>query len=453
MIWYYAEDTFYYKDREFTRDKVVLPEEKDLRELIRENKIKGGVLASYLPPEDLKPLFRVVFLSNRHGILTTQDVEYLNSIKDETLRKKEEEKIIEEKVGLKIYRTKNIKLEGLSSIKRFIMSVKEIKDPKLKPKGIFLVGLPGTGKSFSAKFASSVLDAYLVEFNLSKVLESNNPVFVLHSIFKYLENVSRETNERFILWIDEIEKMFTGEDREKRVFGQMLTIMNDLNTDTGYQINGFFWVTANNIVDIMKRNPEFLRKGRFDELFFIDNPLIEDAKKMSLYYKNYYGFTYKNILKNVDSYHTDVIEITNNIGYVIETMETGSKQAERFIYVPAEIQQIAKQMSFRDYVNRAFLQEREKRREITKMLYPLPTKQVIGNYLDTNYQIDTRGDYEKYIQKMENIHLEFLTKAGDSKTTDLDLVAVISMMNPLALSMKDAISVMRSQEKIFTKGD
>lgn len=81
-----------------------------------------------------------------------------------------------------------------------------------------------------------------------------------------------------VLWIDEIEKAFAGigstgggSDVTTRLFGQFLTWMQEKENTV------FIVATAN---DISKMPPEFLRKGRFDELFFVDLPNGEERKKI-----------------------------------------------------------------------------------------------------------------------------------------------------------------------------
>lgn len=447
MIWYYAEDKYYYESSQLEGEKLLLPSEAEIKESIRQGK-DFVVVAPYLPPDHLKNLFRVVFLPNKHGVLTTQDYEYLQTVKDEDKREDIKRNILQEKVGLKIYKIKDLHLVGLLGIKRYIMSVQSIKDDKVKPKGVFLVGLPGTGKSYSAKYAAYMLNAYLVELNLSKIMESQNPVFALNSVFEYLQETSK-TGIKYVIWIDEIEKMFVGEEREKRIFGQLLTILNDLNTPTGYTIDGIFWVTANNIIDIMNRNPEFLRKGRFDELFFVDSPSEDDAKEMCDFYKSYYVFDYKNLKHRERTYKDDVIDLTKNVVYAQKAMEIGAKSSERFIYVPAEIQQIAKQMRIRQELVKQYAKQKDD--GVLMLLYPHSSYKVLVNYINTYYNERWHPDsYKHFLEMMKNS--KYITKHSLIKTelTDIDLVTVLTQIEPLVISMRDSISKMRSQERLFT---
>ena len=447
MKWHYAVDALYYTDG-LVKDQnlLVCPTREELLEKLRKRE-SFSVLAPYLPPSDLRDLFVVKELENMHGIFTTQEMEWLKGLSGEE-RLREEKRLMEEKLGLRIYKPSldGRKLIGLRNIKRFIMQVKEVEDRALRVKAVFLVGIPGTGKSFSAKYASALLGYNLVELNLSKIIESPNPVFFLHSIFSYLERLSQR-GDHFILWIDEIEKSFAGgTDAEKRVLGQLLTILNDMNSPTGYQINGIFWVTANDISAIAERNPEFLRKGRFDELFFVDAPLEEDARELFGLYRQYYGgFSYINTEEGRDSFEQDAVLFTRAFIYSRESGETGSVEASRFIYVPSEIEQICKALAYRKVLNSKFRQGED----LTELLYPYAVLQREGfvQYLRSRFGLKAVSHAE-----LGRLHSKLLSSV-QADITELDLLAVISHFEPLAVSLKGTLSKIRSNEKFFVKAD
>lgn len=450
MRWYYAEDVKYYqglediKKRSGYEELLVCPSEEEIRKFLREGRV-FACIAPYLPSQQFRALFSVEELPNEHGLLTTQDMRHLSGLSEEE-RRRQELTLIEKKIGLKIYRpvVNREMLVGLSNIKRFILGIKEIRDPRLRPKGIFLVGLPGTGKSFSAKYASSELDAFLVELNLSRIMESPNPTFLLHSVFSYLEKASQSM--RFVIWIDEIEKMFSGEvEVERKVLGQLLTILNDMNTPGGYQINGIFWATANDISGIVERNPEFLRKGRFDELFFIDSPYEEQAKQIVRVYENYYGVKYVNLGDMKRSLSEDLVSFVQNKVYVFDTLTTGSQDASRFIYVPSEIEQIVKELARRGHFNRKMLNGAGD--ELFEMLYPVSATTKLRDILLRIYSV--RPD-ELRAYAYERVKKALLL---GKEVTDLDLLVVLAQMEPMALSMQAALSRLRSNERFFIKAD
>ncbi|MBP5786807.1 MAG: AAA family ATPase, partial [Kiritimatiellae bacterium] len=135
------------------------------------------------------------------------------------------------------------------------------------PAGVMLVGMPGCGKSLMAKSISKKLEVSLLRLDVGRLMgkyvgESENN---LHRAVAVAEAVAP-----CVLWIDEIEKAFSGiGDGEgggsvmTRMFGIFLTWMQE-KTAPVYVV-----ATANNI-DMLP--PEFLRRGRFDELFFVDFP-------------------------------------------------------------------------------------------------------------------------------------------------------------------------------------
>lgn len=135
------------------------------------------------------------------------------------------------------------------------------------PKGIMIIGMPGCGKSLTAKATASLFEIPLVRLDVGRLLgkyvgESEEN---MRNALKLSEAISP-----CVLWIDEIEKAFAGvggegggNDVTTRLFGQFLTWMQEKENTV------FIVATAN---DISRLPPEFLRKGRFDELFFVDLP-------------------------------------------------------------------------------------------------------------------------------------------------------------------------------------
>lgn len=143
------------------------------------------------------------------------------------------------------------------------------------PKGVLLVGMPGCGKSLAAKASARLFNVPLLRLDIGRLLgkyvgESEHNMRVA---LKTAESISP-----CILWIDEIEKSFAGIDQSggasditKRLFGQFLTWLQEKENTV------FVVATAN---DITAFPPEFLRKGRFDEVFFIDFPNEEERERI-----------------------------------------------------------------------------------------------------------------------------------------------------------------------------
>ncbi len=132
------------------------------------------------------------------------------------------------------------------------------------PKGILLLGVQGCGKSLAAKATAGIFGVPLLRLDFGAVYD------------KYHGETERKLRESLktadvmspcVLWIDEIEKGIAGRGGEtgttQRVLGTFLTWMAERKSQV------FIVATAN---DISRLPPEMVRKGRFDEIFFVDLP-------------------------------------------------------------------------------------------------------------------------------------------------------------------------------------
>lgn len=138
------------------------------------------------------------------------------------------------------------------------------------PRGVLITGVPGCGKSLIVKAISSMWQLPFLRLDIGKVFSG-----VVGSSEKNMREAIKiaETISPCILWIDEIEKAFGGlgssgdGGTSERVFGTFLTWMQEKTKPV------FVAATANNIQLLP---PEFLRKGRFDEIFFVDLPTYRE---------------------------------------------------------------------------------------------------------------------------------------------------------------------------------
>ena len=141
------------------------------------------------------------------------------------------------------------------------------------PKGLLLIGVQGCGKSLCAKAVAAEWNLPLIRLDPSNLYNR----YVGESE-KNLKRAIRlaEAMAPVVLWIDEIEKSLSQEDADggpaQRIFGTFLAWLQDKKE------NVFVIATAN---DISKLPPELLRKGRFDEIFFVDLP-DNDARRRIL---------------------------------------------------------------------------------------------------------------------------------------------------------------------------
>lgn len=142
------------------------------------------------------------------------------------------------------------------------------------PKGIILVGAAGTGKSLSAKVTADILDRPLISMDVGAVFGSlvGQSEGNMRLALKTIEAVAP-----CVLMIDEIEKGLSGSKSSgqtdggtgSRVMGSLLSWMNDKESEV------YIVATSN---DVTALPPELLRKGRFDELFYVDMPSDEERK-------------------------------------------------------------------------------------------------------------------------------------------------------------------------------
>ncbi len=144
------------------------------------------------------------------------------------------------------------------------------------PKGVLMLGVQGCGKSLCAKAVSCLWQLPLLRFDMGRMFGS--------LVGSSEENVRRaiavaESVAPAILWVDEIDKAFAGAQGSglsdggttARVIGTFLTWLSEKNAPV------FVVATAN---DISQLPPELLRKGRFDEIFFVDLPTHEERKEI-----------------------------------------------------------------------------------------------------------------------------------------------------------------------------
>ncbi len=144
------------------------------------------------------------------------------------------------------------------------------------PKGILMLGVQGCGKSLCAKAVANQWQLPLLRFDMGRMFGS--------LVGSSEENVRRaiavaESVAPAILWVDEIDKAFAGSQGSgatdggttARVFGTFLTWLSEKTAPV------FVVATAN---DISQLPPELLRKGRLDEIFFVDLPSQEERQEI-----------------------------------------------------------------------------------------------------------------------------------------------------------------------------
>lgn len=209
-----------------------------------------------------------------------------DNLKESSIRtvSAEKEQIIK-KSGILDFFPKNESLKdvgGLNNLKDWLMKRKKAYDKTARdwglqePKGLLLLGVPGCGKSLTAKTIASFWEMPLLKLDIGKVFQG--------LVGSSEDNIRRaiataEAVAPCVLWIDEIEKGLSGVQSSgvtdggvtSRIFSTILTWMQEKTSPV------FVVATANNI-NLLP--PELLRKGRFDEIFFVDLPDLEERKNI-----------------------------------------------------------------------------------------------------------------------------------------------------------------------------
>ncbi len=262
-------------DHEITRIEFGLPDASAL------SAVMDGIIASAGLPE-LEPAVRESALANSLGLTTTEaeNVYALSVVEakaiDPAIIAREKANALKRNGLVEIVQS-NTRLEdvgGLENLKQWLVRRAGAFGQAAKvyglpaPKGLLIVGIPGTGKSLTAKATASAFGLPLLRLDMGRVFggivgqsEAN-----LRAVIQTAEAIAP-----CVLWIDEIEKGFSGSKSSggsdggtsSRVFGSFLSWMQEKEKPV------FVVATAN---DVSQLPPEFLRKGRFDEMFFVDLP-------------------------------------------------------------------------------------------------------------------------------------------------------------------------------------
>jgi ATP-dependent 26S proteasome regulatory subunit len=194
----------------------------------------------------------------------------------------EKQKIIKKEEILEFFpsREKISDIGGLDNLKAWLKKRDKAFSHRAKdyglpnPKGILIIGVQGTGKSLTAKATSALWRLPLLRMDMGKVFGS----LVGESEERMRKALLlAETISPCILWIDEIDKAFASvmgagdSGTSARVFGTFLTWLQEKERPV------FVIATGNDIANLP---PEMMRKGRFDEIFFVDLPTYDERMEI-----------------------------------------------------------------------------------------------------------------------------------------------------------------------------
>ncbi len=138
-----------------------------------------------------------------------------------------------------------------------------------EPRGMLICGVQGCGKSLVTKAASAVLGIPLVRLDFATVFSSPSPEHALRQAMRISEAIAP-----LVLWVDEIEKGLAGaaaDANQARVFGDFLVWLQEKKEPV------FVAATANEVEQLP---PELARRGRFDDVFFVDLPAWREREEI-----------------------------------------------------------------------------------------------------------------------------------------------------------------------------
>ena len=253
----------------------VLSQQLDLtrnRRITTETREKLLKAALGLTRDEAEKVYRKAQVTT--GRLTDEEVGIVLSEKKQLIRRNGILEYIEEDETIQ-------SVGGLEELKRWLTQRSNAFTERAReyglpqPKGMLILGVPGCGKSLIAKTTSRLWGLPLLRLDMGRVYDGSmvgRSEANLRNALKTAESISPA-----ILFIDELDKAFAGTagsadsdgGTSSRIFGSFLTWMQEKDSPV------FVMATANRV----ERLPgEFLRKGRFDELFFVDLPNAEERK-------------------------------------------------------------------------------------------------------------------------------------------------------------------------------
>lgn len=266
-------------EREITRLDLPLPDVEELGQVL------DGILQSAELGE-LNPAIREATLAAAGG-LTTLEAENAFALSvietgsiEPSLIAREKAQALKKSGVLEVVETTEslASIGGLDALKGWLLQRREAFTKRARdyglpvPKGMLVLGVPGTGKSLTAKATASVFGVPLLKLDAGRLFGSlvGQSEANLRAAIQTTEAIAP-----CVLWIDELEKAFAGSassgssdgGTSARVFSTLLNWLQEKTSPV------FVVATAN---DISQLPPELLRKGRWDECWFVDLPDVRE---------------------------------------------------------------------------------------------------------------------------------------------------------------------------------
>lgn len=341
--------------KEITIVDLPLPDLDEVKQIIVQftNQYKGreGILIDQSPPviEALARAAVGLTQSEIENCLAKSLVKNRGISDEDVSSMLDEKKQIIRKSGILEYvSTEDLRLEqigGLDNLKRWLMKRKASYSLEARefgiswPKGVLLVGVPGCGKSLCAKSVAAAWQMPLLRLDLGRVFAGivGSSEANMRSALAMCEAVAPS-----IVWIDEIEKALSGVGNGRsdggvatRIFGTLLTWMQEKKSPV------FVFATANNIDQLPT---ELLRKGRFDEIFFVDLPSKEERAEI-------FKIHIDRIKRNVDRFNIPLLVEASGESYWGQGIRLTGSEIEYAVHeglMEAFSQRMHEDMEWRD---------------------------------------------------------------------------------------------------------
>ncbi len=243
--------------------------------------------------------------------------------------------VLSEKLGLRIAKP-GVTFDDMAGAEVLHEDVKQMlnleKMGLMNITGLFLFGVAGAGKSYFAECFAGSTGRHFVMLDLAHFMSLPNPTKSIDDVFIFL----LEQEEKYVLLIDEIEKMFQLDGSSTnllsdQIFGKMLTWLAMIYEGKGTNIT--FVATANRVENLLKNKPEFVRRGRFDRLYFLNYPQVESSAPaiMTMYLEK----EKKNIKKAITAQHAMYTEgktlESEKLQYIFDALAQENMEVDLFI--------------------------------------------------------------------------------------------------------------------------
>jgi SpoVK/Ycf46/Vps4 family AAA+-type ATPase len=313
--------------------------------------------------------------------------------------------------------------------------------------GLFLFGVAGAGKSYFAECFAGSTGRHFVMLDLAHFMSLPNPTKSIDDVFVFL----LEQDEKYVLLIDEIEKMFQLDGSSTnllsdQIFGKMLTWLAMIYEGKGNNLT--FVATANRVENLLKNKPEFVRRGRFDRLYFLNYPKVDSSAPaiMTMYLDKERKNIQKAILAKYDAYQKGEKLESEKLYYIFNALTKENIEIDVFVSKIITNEQMNVERMIQVVEG---LIGKDKITDAQYFIYTPPeikslVKEILQSYAE---ELTTR----LYTQELQ-IHELYSDNIGVRPIQDI-LEEIVFMTPPLQITAPDGIGHQLAQAKNIKQGD